>query len=91
MSERPIFGITPPPATLRGYRARNAAALAAGRHPLTNYPLLEGHTCRECAYCVLRGMVAGCYWKCRKGPITGGPATDLRVRWPACTLFEVRE
>lgn len=74
---------------------RRQEALAAGYHPTTGRKLLlapEGVTqltCGDCAHHVLNGGHARTYHKCTKYPggPTGGPASDVRVAWPACDLF----
>ncbi len=43
--------------------------------------------CGTCKHLVIR-KYAGTYYKCRKTAMTNGPATDWRVRWPACGLHE---
>lgn len=48
----------------------------------------EGTQCGDCANLVMQGGVAGRYYKCTERGITGGPATDHRVRWPTCGRFE---
>jgi hypothetical protein len=50
-----------------------------------------GRQCGQCQYFFERGGTAGTYYKCRHSRITGGPATDWRVRWPACGRFEARQ
>lgn len=79
---------------------RRAEALAAGIHPVTRRPLLrltaepgdeaaQTATCGTCAHHVVRRL-GGTYHKCHLKE-TGGAATDLRVRWPACVLYEPQE
>jgi len=48
----------------------------------------DGVTCRTCSHLYLVGGVAGRYWKCDLRRVTGGPATDHRVRWPSCARYE---
>ena len=43
-------------------------------------PALDGLTCKTCAHLFKSGQ----WWKCGLRRNTGGPATDHRVRWPAC-------
>lgn len=69
--------------------------LEAGKHPAfrgsdigLRKPVGE-RTCRDCVACVANRR-AKTYWKCEKAGITGGPATDIRVSWPACVFFEDR-
>lgn len=68
---------------------RRNEMLAAGIHPTTKLPLrqLGGETCRTCAL-LRRRKLGGTYWKCSAVYMTGGPATDVRVSWPACTKWE---
>lgn len=68
----------------RTIRRRNL--LAAGTHPTTRRPLLDaewGYTCRDCANCFAHEM-GNRHWKCGAVPVTFGPATDVRLSWPAC-------
>jgi hypothetical protein len=90
---RPIFGLTSAPPDKAPYGIRHAESLRRRVHPMTHQPLRpEGGKCGDCRHLVRRGMVAGTYYKCTLHPRnTGGPATDCRVRWPACVLFEARE
>lgn len=48
----------------------------------------EGRTCGGCSHLFLQGGTAGRYYKCDLRAVTGGPLTDHRVRWPACSRFE---
>jgi hypothetical protein len=69
--------------------ARNNALIARGVHPITGTPLLthpSNPTCGDCNHHTLQGGVAGRFHKCTLNS-TGGPGTDLRVSWPACTRF----
>ncbi len=66
------------------------AALAAGRHPFMGGPVRPDlGTCGDCAHSGRQGGVAGSYYKCALN-LTGGPATDIRISWPACNRFEVQ-
>lgn len=47
----------------------------------------EGNICGNCAHFIRKKMGA-IYFKCDLTKITGGPATDWRVNWPACGKFE---
>lgn len=79
------------PRTARA-RARAAASIKLGRHPLNGLPLLTspaGMTCGDCLRRYLKRL-AGSYPKCDLGPITGGPGTDVRAAWPACNRFEAK-
>ena len=70
---------------------RRQAMLDRGVHPITGSPLADnGETCGSCEHHVLRCNVAGRYHKCVLN-LSGGPATDLRVSWPACTRWKAGE
>jgi hypothetical protein len=70
------------------YKHRQARLLRDGKHPMNGLPLrAEGGTCGDCAHLV-RKKWAGTYFKCRKGDNTNGSATDIRLRWPACEMWE---
>lgn len=79
---------------------RNAATLAAGRHPLgtrlhrdaapADDRKAEGLRCGSCIHAFRKGGVAGNYTKCRAHTVTGGPGTDIRLYWPACERWEAK-
>jgi hypothetical protein len=73
------------------YKQIRAYRLAMGVHPLCGEALGPNvRTCGEC--CHQRDvMLAGTYHKCGRGPLTHGPATDVRMGWPACEWFEAAE
>lgn len=73
------------------YKRRHTRLLRDGRHPMTGLAVRRDVTCKTCRFCVLRGGVAGRYYKCLQAPISGGPATDVRVGWPGCQAYEQRE
>lgn len=62
-----------------------------GRHP-TGRPLheVEALTCGTCVH-VTRKHFSGTYIKCATWKDTGGPATDIRLRWRACEEWEVKD
>lgn len=69
---------------------RIARRLAAGLHPF-GVALREpaGATCGDCVHRVLHTHNCRNYWKCPVvGGLTRGAATDLRLKWPACTQFK---
>ena len=88
-----MVGAEPPaiPDGTESYERRLTAwrrmMLEKNMHPITRLKLLRDHTCGECAHHVRQGGTSGTYHKCRLNN-TGGPKTDLRVSWPACTRFE---
>lgn len=77
-----------------GFRAQRARMVDLGRHPL-GFALAAGdhpgagHTCGDCAHHYLRRF-ASTYHKCDLLRATSGPATDIKVAWPACEAWEVR-
>jgi len=74
---------------------RRRATLAAGRHPATGLGLLRltdpPQRAMRCGDCSQATKVSGggqAFWKCQRAGITHGPATDIRISWPACAAFE---
>lgn len=66
---------------------RRQKMLAEGIHPTTRYPLKGGPTtCGNCAHHYER-QLGHVYHKCDQVHETAGPATDVRVSWPACVLW----
>jgi hypothetical protein len=69
---------------------RRKRLLDIGIHPVTRCPLLHAEwnrTCGDCDHHVISGGHARPYHKCRLN-ISSGPATDIRVSWPACQRFQ---
>lgn len=67
---------------------RKQRQLDAGIHPVTRRPLLpiaDGKTCGGCDHHFSHSRNQT-WHKCDLNA-TRGAATDLRVRWPACTAF----
>lgn len=62
----------------RGQPKGNAAPIGSGP---------AGETCRTCVHarCVKLGKT---YHKCALVKATGGPATDIRLKWPACARWQ---
>lgn len=50
----------------------------------------EGATCRACQF-LRRQRVSKVFFKCGKQPVTSGPGTDIRMKDPACRLFQIKE
>jgi hypothetical protein len=71
---------------------RNQAMIDRGIHPVTHYPLAPAGTCGECRF--LDGHARNRTWyKCGLDAprfFSSGPATDIRLKWPACNRFEKR-
>lgn len=80
----PVPGL---PAWAKGCTATQRKQVVAGRHPM-GPPLLgdPAKTCGNCAH-LYRVSYTKVYIKCSLVPATGGPGTDVRVRWPACTKW----
>lgn len=93
----PLFGEPPPEdrgsphgKADRARTVKRRAMLACGIHPATGLPLLGRETCGTCVHHFVR-QFAGAYHKCRLVRSTGGPATDIRVSWPACEKWQSEE
>jgi len=85
----PLFGdvdAARPPIRER-WRAAQLRRIAEGKHPLHGLPLAgNGETCGTCAHRRALRM-GGTYWKCTASEMTRGPRTDIRLKWPACTMW----
>lgn len=87
-----------PPKLSYGRRltARNQRLLDRGVNPGSGRRLLREDApgcelrCGDCEHAVTTGNPVRNYWKCAKNPrgMTFGPRTDIRLKWPACGLFE---
>lgn len=64
----------------RGQPKGNAAPIGSGP---------KGETCRTCVHATSRTF-AKTYWKCGLVKATGGPATDIRLKWAACSRWEAK-
>lgn len=69
---------------------RNHHLLAGGIHPATRVAVVHGATCGTCAH-HFAVKFNRTYHKCGLVHITSGPATDIRVSWPACLRYEQAE
>lgn len=79
-----LFGPQPePPQAGRQPTRPNGYAAQPGSGP-------ADLTCGKCRHCVRKPGVAGRYLKCQlnRGRWTGGTASDIRARSPACIRFE---
>jgi hypothetical protein len=73
----------------RGYLV--ALRLEQGLHPHLGKRLGPvGETCGSCAHLV-RVRFSKTYLKCAHGPVSRGPATDIRAKWPSCELWKAGE
>lgn len=73
---------------------RRLVLLSRGINPATGKDtVLDGRRCRDCPYLSVNHRSRRNYYKCQKNPrgITFGPATDIRVSWPACELIDSTE
>jgi hypothetical protein len=94
------FGVDRDPAVVEEAVERGAARSSNGKGRLGALkvnPMLavvgpgpDGAICRDCIHLFRVGGVAGRYYKCDLRRVSSGPATDHRVRWPACAKFEAR-
>lgn len=51
-----------------------------------------GETCKSCANKRANDMQSGRrFWKCALVRWTGGPGTDIRLAWPACSRWRRAE
>lgn len=82
-----------PPAALsydQRLTIRRRQFLERGVHPTTRLPTLDdGRTCKDCPHAFSHHR-AKTYWKCSQVAPTHGPATDIRVSWPACTAIDAQ-
>ncbi len=46
-----------------------------------------GKRCKTCKHLIALAY-ANTYYKCGKGKVTHSSATDHRVNWPACSMYE---
>lgn len=60
-----------------------------GLHPMGHKLAENGHHCGDCGHMKRRNM-GGTYIKCDLND-THGPATDIRLSWPACSQWKARE
>lgn len=57
---------------------------------LRAYGQRRGFACRDCEHLVATSKNAT-YYKCGRYGVTSGSATDWRLKWAACGLFQWRE
>lgn len=55
----------------------------------TLFGLTAYRCCGQCAF-LQQHRQGGTWYKCLKSDVSSGVATDWRMRWPACGLFEER-
>lgn len=70
------------------YRRKQWGRLARGLHPFGMNLAYNGKKCGDCASAEGHGLNMKKWYKCARMVNSGGPGTDLLVRWPACELFE---
>ncbi|MCK5612307.1 hypothetical protein KAR91_61110 [Candidatus Pacearchaeota archaeon] len=49
----------------------------------------EGAKCKGCKFLIRTKPSNRVYYKCKFVGVTHGAATDVRVRWDACRMYEV--
>lgn len=50
----------------------------------------QGETCKSCQHAYCRSF-AKTYWKCALVKATGGPGSDIRLKWAACSRWEAKQ
>ncbi len=69
--------------------ARRNALLDQGVHPVTMQPTRPDlGTCGDCVHNLDHRGGRRTYKKCALVPVTSGPGTDIRSKWPACHRWE---
>lgn len=73
---------------------RQQSRLDQGIHPASGYSLLDpewGYRCRDCHHAIRIDIGSRRVWKCRlhRLGLSHSAASDIRVSWPACTLFRL--
>lgn len=66
------------------------AKIAVGIHPFgpaLRAPIGEKR-CGDCKWAFPLDSGGKRFWKCHKRGVTHGEATDLRISWPACEIFD---
>lgn len=69
---------------------RQKEMIALGVHPATKRRIQVDSvaTCRDCVHCIHTHGGARNYWKCEKAGVSHSAASDIRLWWPSCALFE---
>jgi hypothetical protein len=83
-------GPSDPPVKLSEDRRRTLKRLQLlerGIHPATKRPVWAEHVCGTCTFHVVRSRSQS-WHKCTKAGLSSSAATDIRVSWPACDLWE---
>ena len=84
--------VTPRLSADRKRTLRRRIRLEQGYHPATLRRLADnGMTCGDCAAHRAFDRDTRTFHKCQSAGVTRGPATDIRVGWPACELFRAAE
>jgi hypothetical protein len=88
-----LFGHNSIPETRKQYLRRKRKEERTSDGAYRNNPMLEihgetpGKKCRDCKFLCVREF-AKRYYKCEHRGCSASPATDHRVNWPACGLYE---
>jgi hypothetical protein len=96
VSHHLVFGVDRDPGVNEPVGSENRVKNGKGRlGALKVNPMLaqagpgpEGAKCGSCSHLFQQGGTSGTYYKCDLRRNTGGPATDHRVRWPACAHYQ---
>lgn len=65
----------------RGQAKGSAAPIGSGP---------KGETCKTCQHAYCRKF-AKTYWKCALVKATGGPGSDIRLQWAACSRWQAKQ
>ncbi len=74
------------------YEPKSPAEIGADKRrlirPQDQYGLADNDkTCKTCRHLLIR-QYGGKYFKCQKWSLSSSMASDIRVSWPACKLYE---
>lgn len=75
-----VFGMDTPETARQAARKTNPCLRVYGSGP-------DGAICKLCRHLIAKKFDKT-YYKCALRANTNGPATDHRVRWPACGRYE---
>lgn len=86
-----VFGEKPKMGADARRTRRQRQSILNGVHPM-GAPLLKGKsaTCGTCANLCVREFSRR-YFKCKACRCSASPATDVRLKWPACIYWKPKE
>lgn len=73
--------------TVNKHAAHQNRNVSMGKHPMGLRLKGGPETCGTCAH-LRSNEFTSTYYKCDLHKNTGGPATDIRKKWPACEKWE---